>query len=102
MPNLTETGEKHLEFLTDFTLKLIGDMERDTPRPFGVVDLEPDERVQKYVDFRTILEGASAGSPEALEAIKAIREKHGLSELVKDIIETDKMFARRFRDGEKS
>ena len=100
MPDLIETGEKHLEFLTEFTMKIIGDMERDTPRPFGTVDLGPEERVRKYVDFRTILQGASAGSPEAMEAIKAIREQHGLSELAKDIIDTDKMFTRRFKDGE--
>lgn len=89
MSNLTEFGESQIEWMEKELHRRAEQMDKEIPRPFGLVDVPEDDQVKKYIEFRTLLENGD------MEAVQAVKEQFGLKELAEDIIRVDGMFRRR-------
>ena len=100
--SLTDFADRQRAWLTQELDRRADQMKKAFPRPFGQVEVEEEEQVQKYIDFRVGLTAAEMGDEQAMQAIKEMREQFGLQELVKDIIRLHPMFEQRFKEGEGS
>ena len=97
---LTDFGERQLDTLTKETMRRIEQMDREITHPFGQEELDEEEQVQKYIDFRLILTAAEAGDEQATQGMNDIREEFGLKALAEDILRVHPKFERRFKDGQ--
>lgn len=105
MTDLSDFAERQSNWLQSELGRRAEQVKKEIPRPFGMVETDAEEQIQKYIDFRVGLSSAEAGDEQALQAIMEMREQFGLREMVEDILRVHPMFESQFKgetDGEES
>ena len=98
--SLSDFADRQKEWLQEELGRRQAQVKREIPRPFGQVEVDEAEQVQKLIDFRVGLVAAEQGDEQAMEAITEMREQFGLKELVSDFLRVNQIFEKQFEEGE--
>ncbi len=100
MSDLSDFADRQSDWLKDELNRRADQMKREIPRPFGQAEVEEEEQVKKYIDFRVGLTAAGMGDEQAIQGLDALKEQFGLREIVEDVLRVHPMFEKRFKEGE--